>query len=215
MERSSKLADLKLVSKYYPVTNYSYPQHSERLSQYGRDRFSNDRASLGSDASAPGLIDDPTDSEVSLDDDYQYHAHAAELWDSFWLPSKTDNLELHPRKQYPALIPSPQQRRRQTEERGVPAWPLPDNPRPRNRKPAATYSPFPKPLPLPPRSTSLVPSWQCSRTTKEKPQRPPRPDDDVPIPPDEFVPVCHTKGASPGDISRDSDFNSNRDRLFY
>ncbi|RSM02907.1 hypothetical protein CDV31_010713 [Fusarium ambrosium] len=181
MERSSKLADLKLVSKYYPVTNYSYPQHPERLSQYGRDRFSNDRASLGSNASAPGLIDDPTDSEVSLDDDYQYHAHGAELWDSFWLPSKTDNLELHPRKQYPALIPSPQQRRRQAEEGRVPAWPLPvpDIPRPRNRKPAATYSPFPKPLPLPPRTTSLVPSWQCSRTTKEKPQRPPRPDDDV------------------------------------
>ncbi|KAM5346751.1 hypothetical protein ACJ41O_009756 [Fusarium nematophilum] len=180
MERSSKLADLKLVSKYYPVTNYSYPQQPERLSQHGRGHFSKDRASLGSEGSAPGLIDDRTDSEVSLDDDYQYHAHAAELWDSFWLPSKTDQQQLQPRKQYPALIPSPQQRLKQAaEERRIPAWPLPESPRPRNRKAAATYSPFPKPLPLPPRTTSLVPSWQCSRTTKEKPQRPPRPDDDV------------------------------------
>ncbi|KAJ3540368.1 hypothetical protein NM208_g5094 [Fusarium decemcellulare] len=179
MERSSKLADLKLVSKYYPVTNYSYPQQPERLSQYGKGLFPNDRASLGSEGSAPGLIDDRTDSEASLDDDYQYHAHAAELWDSFWLPTKTKDLELRPRKQYPALIPSPQHRRRQAEERRIPAWPLPDTPRPRNRKPAATYSPFPKPLALPPRTTSLVPSWQCSRAMREKPQRPPRPDDDV------------------------------------
>nr|CEG04144.1 unnamed protein product [Fusarium clavum] len=89
MERSSKLADLKLVSKYYPVTNYSYPQQPERPSQYVRSRFSNDRASLGSEGSSPSLIDDRTDSEVSLDDDYQYHAHGAELWDSFWLPNSS------------------------------------------------------------------------------------------------------------------------------
>ncbi|CAM1501753.1 Fc.00g037370.m01.CDS01 [Cosmosporella sp. VM-42] len=188
MERSSKLADLKLVSKYYPITpvaNYSYP-HPERQSQYGRRRghISDDRSSLGSEGSAPGLIDDRTDSEVSLDDDYQYHAHAAELWDSFWQPSpeakeKDQEIELQPRKQYPALIPSPQTRRRRgLEERRGPAWPLPDSPQPRNRKPAATYSPFPKPITLPPRTTSLVPSWQGSRPVG-KPKRPPRPDDEL------------------------------------
>ncbi|KAF4978590.1 hypothetical protein FZEAL_5062 [Fusarium zealandicum] len=179
MERSSKLADLKLVSKYYPVMNYSYPQQPERLSQCGIGHLSDDRASLGSEGSTPGLIEDRTDSEASLDDDYQYHAHAAELWDSFWLPSKKDNLEPRPRKQYPALIPSPQQQRRQAEERCISAWPLPESPRPRSRKPVATYSPFPKPRPLPPRAISMIPSWQCSRTTQDKPHRPPRPDDDV------------------------------------
>lgn len=171
MDRSSKLADLKLVSKYYPVTNYSYPQ-----SQYGRSRFSNDRASLGSDSSAPGLIDDRTDSEVSFDDDYQYHAHATELWDSFWQPSKPGHVQPQPRKQYPALIPSPRQRRKQeTEERR--AWPLPENPQSRNQKLAASYSPFPKPLPLPPRASLMVPSWQSSHSPTGKPPRPPRPDE--------------------------------------
>ncbi|KAJ4254327.1 hypothetical protein NW762_009919 [Fusarium torreyae] len=179
MERSSKLADLKLVSKYYPVTNYSYPQQTEGQSYYARSRFSDDRASLGSEGSSPSLIDDRTDSEVSLDDDYQYHAHAAELWDSFWLPSKTTNLELQSRKQYPALIPSPQQQKKQAEEYRINAWPLSENSRGRSRKPVATYSPFPKPLPLPPRTAPLAPSWQCSRDVKQKPQRPPRPHEEL------------------------------------
>lgn len=171
MERPSKLADLKLVSKYYPVaqvTNYSYPQ-PERLSQYGRrrSRLSDDRSSLGSEGSSPGLIDDPTDSEVSVDDDYQYHAHGAELWDTFWLPSPTEKkkeFDLRPVKQYPALLPSPRTaKKRDQEVSRSTAWPLPESARPRSRKPTATYSPFPKPFVLPPRTASLVPSWQCSR----------------------------------------------------
>lgn len=185
MERPSKLADLKLVSKYYPVaqvTNYSYPQ-PERLSQHGRrrSRLSDDRSSLGSQESSPGLIDDPTDSEVSVDDDYQYHAHGAELWDTFWLPSPTEKKEefdlqpvkqapqpvkqdLQPVKQYPALLPSPQTAKKEDPEvKRSPAWPLPESSQPRSRKPTATYSPFPKPFPLPPRTASLIPSWQCSR----------------------------------------------------
>ncbi|KAF4345975.1 hypothetical protein FBEOM_118 [Fusarium beomiforme] len=194
MERSSKLADLKLVAKYYPVTNYSYPQQPERPTHY-RSRFSGDRASLGSEGSSPSLIDDRTDSEVSLDDDYQYHAHASELWDSFWLPSKSNSLEVHPRKQYPALIPSPlpqyqqhfqekqqiQQKSQQKlpEQRRINPWPVPKNSQSQNRKPSATYSPFPKPLPLPPRNAPMTPSWQCSRGVKQKPQRPPRPHEEV------------------------------------
>ncbi|KAF4452413.1 hypothetical protein F53441_4759 [Fusarium austroafricanum] len=181
MEPSSKLANLKLVSKYYPVTNYSYPQQPERPSHY-RGRFSDDRASLGSEGSSPSLIDDRTDSEVSLEDDYQYHAHATELWDSFWLPSKTNKLDVQPRKQYPALIPSPhpqQQQQNQPEQCRINPWPLSENSRGRHRKPVATYSPFPKPLPLPPRTAPQVPSWQSSRDVKQKPQRPPRPHEEV------------------------------------
>ncbi|KAF7540106.1 hypothetical protein G7Z17_g12280 [Cylindrodendrum hubeiense] len=185
MERSSKLADLKLVSKYYPVANYSYPQRDRRShngQSLSRASNSSDTASLGSDGSPPGLIDDRTDSEVSLDDDYQYHTHATELWNTFWKPGaegKDPALELQPRKQYPALIPSPQQRRKLgLEDRRIAAWPLPEGPRPRTRKAAATYSAFPKLIPLPPRTTSLAPSWQCSRS-KQRPQRPPRPDEKI------------------------------------
>lgn len=203
MERSGKLADLKLVSKYYPVAqasppsqaqvlNYSYPQ-PERLSQYGRrrSRLSDDRSSVGSEGSNPSLIEDRTDSEASLDDDYQYHAHGAELWDTFWLPSPTEKKVefdlLPPRKQYPALIQPPRPpKKRESEERQNPAWPLPERESPRQRattrKPTPTYSPFPKPFTLPPRSTSLVPSWQSSRLLGGKPKRPPRPDDPLPSP---------------------------------
>ncbi|KAL4722435.1 hypothetical protein ACLX1H_010789 [Fusarium chlamydosporum] len=195
MERSSKLADLRLVAKYYPVTNYSYPQQPEHPSHHVRNRFSDDRASLGSEGSSPSLIDDRTDSEVSLDDDYQYHAHGAELWDSFWLPSKSTKLEFQPRKQ--SLIPISQQQQqqqpkqqelkqlrqqrqqKQTEEYRINAWPLSGNSRNQSRKPSATYSPFPKPLPLPPRTAPQIPSWQCSRDVKQKPQRPPRPHEEV------------------------------------
>ncbi|XEV03984.1 hypothetical protein FSHL1_009271 [Fusarium sambucinum] len=195
MERSSKLADLKLVSKYYPVTNYSYPQQPECPSHHVRSRFSDDRASLGSEGSSPSLIDDRTDSEVSLDDDYQYHAHGAELWDSFWLPSKSTKLELQPRKQNADSIPITQQQQqrqkhqelkqqqqrwqKQAEEYRAKAWPLSGNARNHGRKPTATYSPFPKPLPLPPRTVPQAPSWQCSRDAKQKPQRPPRPHEEV------------------------------------
>lgn len=172
MERSSKLADLTLVSKYYPVANYSYPRNDGSRSSSPTTY----RSSLGSDGSAPGLIDD--DSEVSLDDDYQYNSHATEIWDTFWQPERTKcEEEAHPKKQYPALVPSPYHRRVQVDsasKRGA-AWPLPDSPGQQTRKPAAAYSPFPKPIALPPRSTSLVPSWTSSRA-QDNAQRPQRPD---------------------------------------
>ncbi|KAK7414014.1 hypothetical protein QQX98_007125 [Neonectria punicea] len=189
MERPSKLADLKLVSKYYPVANYSYP---DRRSHNGpstpsTDRSSTDRTSLGSEGSAPGLVDDQADSEVSAEDDYQYHTEASELWDTFWKPApeikeiketKEDELE-RLRKSYPALIPSPQDPKpRGPDEARHPAWPLPETHRPRFRKASATYSPFPRLAPLPPRTTSLAPSWQCSRS-KPVVQRTPFPDEET------------------------------------
>ncbi|KPM34719.1 hypothetical protein AK830_g11852 [Neonectria ditissima] len=181
MERPrSKLADLKLVSKYYPVVNYSYP---DRRSHNGPSRSSTDRTSLGSEGSAPGLVDDQAGSETSLEDDYQYHAHANELWDTFWQPvpeikeikeeeeeeeeeaeGGEEKPELRARKSYPALTTSSQQQNpRGPDEARNPAWPLPETYRPRFRKASATYSPFPR-LVTPPRTTSLAPSWQCSRS---------------------------------------------------
>ena len=86
MEPSSKLAEIKLVSKYYPVANYSYPRGDDTNITYSTSRTLQDRTSVNSESSAPGLVEDRTDSEVSQDDDYQYHAHTTELWDSFWRP---------------------------------------------------------------------------------------------------------------------------------
>lgn len=177
MERSSKLADLTLVSKYYPVANYSYPRN-ESMSKYAACLAAPpDRSSLGSEASAPGLIDDGTDSEISVDDDYQHNTHTSGIWNSYWHPGdeKKPEQELHPRKQYPALIPSPQHRRQDSEESGrqSPSWPLPEatTHRPRTRQAAATYSPFPKATPLPHRAKPASPSWENSR-----PRRPARDD---------------------------------------
>ncbi|KAL7795811.1 hypothetical protein V8C37DRAFT_29205 [Trichoderma ceciliae] len=153
MERPNKLAPLTLVSKYYPVANYSYPRSEGAPTPYNSKRLSNEsgdkRAPLDSQASPlsspPGLVDDRTDSEASADDDdFRYHAHAAELWDSFW---KSGHHHIHsshtkkatamvatamvaagpvsaapicfrpmvPEKDYPALIPSPQHSRRRPQ----------------------------------------------------------------------------------------------------
>ncbi|KAL7947278.1 hypothetical protein V8C42DRAFT_317312 [Trichoderma barbatum] len=184
MERTSRLAQLTLVSKYYPVANYSYPRSEGARTPYNSRRSSNEsedkRSSLGSQASPlsppPGLIDDRTDSEASADDDdIRYRAHGDELWDSFL----ESGLHIHsnrkkrvvamtsvvapncappivPHKDYPALIPSPQQVRRRPVPQGPRSqdnhWPLSDN---QPRRPSPTYSAFPKIV--------SVPSGTCSR----------------------------------------------------
>lgn len=108
--------------------------------------------SFGSDASVPGMVDDHG-SEVSVEDEYQYHATGAELWDSFWKASPRERLSRM--RSYPALIKLPaghcgyhhphvyaqqQQQQQQRagwdhpqtptsyhvhEEQKEPAWPLP------------------------------------------------------------------------------------------
>ncbi|KJZ74804.1 hypothetical protein HIM_05713 [Hirsutella minnesotensis 3608] len=214
MEVSNKLVDLTLVSKYHPVANYSYPRNDSLAAHH--DKYSptidrSDRSSFGSQASAPGLIDDRTDSEVSVDDDYQYHTHTAELWDSFWqpgMPGKAmvdDGSSLHPKKHYPALIPSPRgkSRRRQPEPIDTAAaWPLPDgSPRDRSRKPAAAYSSPPKPKSSP--TYSAFPKSQPSaapispllaRASRQqcspRPVRPPRPADEIITPCIRVVTSC-------------------------
>ncbi|EFY89108.1 hypothetical protein MAC_04883 [Metarhizium acridum CQMa 102] len=208
MDRSyGKLVDLTLVSKYYPVANYSYPRKDSTSptsatfscnSRYSSNSSSSSRGreSLGSEGSAPGLIEDRTDSEVSVDDDYQYHAHTAELWDSFW-PHHESTKANHdsfsvPDKQYPALIPSPRVKKQYMclGERIPPSWPLATASaapsRTQTRKAAATYSPFPKPPSPPP--TKKLPSIPVSKDKKPSrpsisggrtPVRPPRPAETV------------------------------------
>jgi len=183
MEKPNKLADLKLVAKYYPVSNYSYPR-SDRL-QYPQRPHGTGRSSVGSDCSVPGMIHD-CESDVSAEEDYQYHISGAELWDSFWQANSHagDGAAVGKRANYPALIPSPAPRRHKqhpsnaqerswagdasppgkTEDEDETAWPLPESPvRPRTPKPAS-YSLFPAPQKtparpvLPPRTSSLSPS---------------------------------------------------------
>ncbi|KAL0764746.1 hypothetical protein CaCOL14_012552 [Colletotrichum acutatum] len=174
MERQTKLAHLKLVSKYYGYANFSYPRpdgtptrnpyrragqtySSEDLTQdydhhelacpetpTKRDRTS--MGSQGSNSSAPSLIDDRTDSEVSLDDDYQYHASASQLWDTFWPidEAKTQQTPEKAKTQYPALIPSPHIRRaKKTGCINYDAYPLP--PRPVEYNIQVQHSPSPTP----------------------------------------------------------------------
>ena len=170
MERpAAKLADLKLVSKYYPVSNYSYPRPDAPLHRHD---VSEGRSSVGSDCSAPGMIEDH-ESDVSAE---EYHTAGSELWDSFW---QAKNGEEQRRSQYPALIPSPgprktlgdfveenpriadqddHQTRSRTQSRGsddMPSWPLPPTPvsatlptpEPSTMsKPAATEQPKPRQL---------------------------------------------------------------------
>ncbi|OLN96399.1 hypothetical protein CCHL11_00709 [Colletotrichum chlorophyti] len=158
MERQTKLAHLKLVTKYYGCANFSYPRpdgtptrnpyrragqtySTEDLNQDSnhdlpcpRTPTRRDRTSMGSQSSsssAPSLIDDRTDSEVSLDDDYQYHASASQLWDTFW-PAEEGSTQQTPEKsktRYPALIPSPHIRRaKKTGCINYEDYPLPPRP---------------------------------------------------------------------------------------
>ncbi|ATY61530.1 hypothetical protein A9K55_008738 [Cordyceps militaris] len=163
MDRHSKLAEIKLVSKYYPVANYSYPSPASPTNPTNNNL---DRCSVGSDGSAPGLIDDRTDSEVSQEDDYQLHSHSTELWDSFWKAGgewRLEDTQLKPRhlrkEEHPAPAPS-RQHTRQTSQKSVEAngvsWPLRSSST-NTRKTSATYSAFPslKPVPHP---SSLVPA---------------------------------------------------------
>ncbi|GKT62643.1 hypothetical protein ColTof4_01735 [Colletotrichum tofieldiae] len=174
MERQTKLAHLKLVSKYYGYANFSYPRadgtptrnpyrraghtySSEDLTEDYHDKPSRphtptkrDRTSIGSQSSngsAPSLIDDRTDSEVSLDDDYQYHASASQLWDTFW-PTEEGQTQKTPEKsktRYPALIPSPHIRRaKKTGCINYDDYPLP--PRPVQYNIQVRHTPSPTPL---------------------------------------------------------------------
>lgn len=214
MEPSGKMAALTLVAKHHPVVaNYSYLRHDASAPASAMSSSAgwySDRSSLGSQvSSAPGLIDDRTDSELSVDD-YQYHAHTTELWDSFWQPTSLpdDEPAMHPKKQYPALIPSPRsgrRRRRPASPAASAPWPLPDgSPRDRSRKPAATYtlcppakssptySAFPKPLPPPKESPPPLPR---GRGSSPKPSRP-RPPGEVVIPCIRLVHPCTSQPAA-------------------
>ncbi|KAL6871854.1 hypothetical protein J3F83DRAFT_732859 [Trichoderma novae-zelandiae] len=189
MERTTKLAHLTLVSKYYPIANYSYPRSEGPSSSSSvassssscRTPYNSRRSSDASRPSPlsppPGLVDDRTDSEASSsadDDDFRYHVHGGELWDSFLESGRCSRRGHHqtrtgdnmtalasasfeavvgvvppavPAKDYPALIASPQRIRR----RPLPAssqqspWPLSDHGHASQpRKPSPTYSVFPK-----------------------------------------------------------------------
>ncbi|KAK5991094.1 hypothetical protein PT974_09371 [Cladobotryum mycophilum] len=112
----------------------------------------------------PGLIDDRTDSEASGDDDYHYHTHTTELWDTFWKPEHDERKKTltgkSSKSRYPALIPSPQalrQRPRGPRPQPRQAWPLPDRQPEQGLKRPPTYSPFPKAAEFPPRTCSKPP----------------------------------------------------------
>lgn len=130
MEKPTGLADLKLVNKYYPIANYSYP--SPKIEGQAATAVAaaiermGDRSSVDSQASVPGMVDD-RESVISIEEDHvhndrdQYHISGAELWDSFWedpfweanaeeASHETDSITrkiIHRNTSYPALIPSP------------------------------------------------------------------------------------------------------------
>ncbi|XWW94148.1 hypothetical protein V2A60_002090 [Cordyceps javanica] len=163
------MAEIKLVSKFYPVANYSYPSP---LSPTNPSSKFVDRSSVGSEASAPGLVDDRTDSEVSQEDDYQLQcSNTTGLWDSFWQAGGEWRLEDAPLKQplrsvkqqCPASLSSraPKRCPPPAETDGA-SWPLPDPATSSStRKHIATYSAFPSLKPTP-RASSLVPAAPLS-----------------------------------------------------
>lgn len=178
MEKPNKLADLKLVNKYYPATgvaNYSYP--SPKMDSTTQCGSITGRSSIGSQASVPEMVEDQ-ESDMSIDGDNRssYHTCCAELWDSFWEdPFWEANAEeasreadgvtrtiLNKHCSYPALLPSPDEKHskdqyfRQSENDGddepTTTWPRAHDELSETRRPTtpkAGYSLFPRPLPAP------------------------------------------------------------------
>ncbi|KAL7898465.1 hypothetical protein HDV63DRAFT_417040 [Trichoderma sp. SZMC 28014] len=220
MERSGKLAPLTLVSKYYPtVANYSYPRGEGAPTPCNSRRPSSSkcwssfedikRSSVDSESSPlsspPSLVDDRTDSEASADvDDYRYHAHTNELWDSFWRSEQHHILDdSHkkkplimataaadpattapsrappkvPEKDYPALISSPQRSRRRPQgprSQGSNGWPLSDQ-HPQPERPRRP-SPTYSAFPKIVNTPSPVPSSACeNRLSRMDARCPPHP----------------------------------------
>ncbi len=112
MEKKNKLADLKLVSKHFPTSNYSYPRcdgcaQGSTGESYHHEYTGGTRPSRESSfSSVPSMVDDTgSDDEATGEDELQYHVTGAEIWDSFW-PRNVDHL-VPKSPRYPALIKSP------------------------------------------------------------------------------------------------------------
>ena len=145
MEKNNKLADLKLVAKHFPTSNFSYPRCDgaplytcEQDLCNAEDNYDGvfrgqTRPSRESSfSSIPSMVEDTgSDDDCMGEDELQYHVNAAEIWDSFW-PPKDDQLYLKSPK-YPALIKSPANvrarnaRERNREKREQTICPLKDD----------------------------------------------------------------------------------------
>lgn len=87
MEKTTRLADLKLVNKYYPsVSNYSYPRHDAITTNHCEQPVTG-RSSVGSECSVPEMVDDQ-ESDISVEDTNQSHIAGDETFDSFWEDSE-------------------------------------------------------------------------------------------------------------------------------
>lgn len=88
MEKTTKLADLKLVNKYYPsVSNYSYPRHDAATTHRCEEPVTG-RSSVGSECSVPEMVEDQ-ESDISIEDTNQSHIAGDETFDSFWEDSES------------------------------------------------------------------------------------------------------------------------------
>lgn len=86
MEKTTRLADLKLVNKYYPsVSNYSYPRHD---ATNRCEPPANGRSSVGSECSVPEMVEDQ-ESDISIEDTNQSQIAGDETFDSFWEDSES------------------------------------------------------------------------------------------------------------------------------
>lgn len=174
MNTPTKLAELQLGSQlplHSPFRAPKYPcprssSDSRRPISDHEDR----RGSAGSDCSMPGMVEDHG-SDISTEDDYQYHATDTELWDSFW-QTRADEAARE-RVQYPALLDTYRPRHQlpvamvnqelqhmprdqagsQSIQQGL-SWPLPQpNSSVKQHEkttPRASYSLFPSKTDIPP-----------------------------------------------------------------
>ncbi|KAK3336643.1 hypothetical protein B0T19DRAFT_437384 [Cercophora scortea] len=89
MDKRAQLADPRqpvshlVTHQHYRPPNYRYQYQYPETAHHRLYEQPDYRESLGSDCSVPGMVDDHG-SDVSTEDDYQYHAVGTEVWDLFW-----------------------------------------------------------------------------------------------------------------------------------
>ncbi|KAH7129800.1 hypothetical protein B0J13DRAFT_610909 [Dactylonectria estremocensis] len=128
----SRLFNLKLVHRYFPKDNSTYPGAESSSQNSSVQRFrTNGKGSVGSNCSSPGLVDHHAESETSHEDDYQHHHTYDEIWDILFNHGSRETKDsvkpLLRKKQYPVLL-SPAELRLPKQPLPAPNKPLPKIP---------------------------------------------------------------------------------------
>ncbi|KAH6876690.1 hypothetical protein B0T10DRAFT_196230 [Thelonectria olida] len=157
----SRLFNPKLVRKHFPKGNTTRLRaESSSQNSHGQGFRPKSGGPVGSNGSAPGLVDNQPESGTAHEDDCQHHLTSDEIWDIFLKPGPLETKEgVKPflqKKQYPALL-SPAELQSLEQPSPPPNKPLPQIPT--QAQPRTTPQRVPREA-----EDRRVPSWNLQNT---------------------------------------------------